>query len=393
MSTARTTPSTQLEAPFLELVDAVVVRAGVPNLSIDSLRIAAGEHLALLGPNGSGKSTFVKLITREMLPLHREQPPVRFKGRPRATLAEVKQSLGIVSSTMQDQITVHLPVVDVVAGGLFGTLGIPRQVSDADADGPRARAHKALLLLGINDLAERDVMTLSTGQARRVLIARALVHDPDTLVFDEPCTGLDPEGMYYVRSSMRQLAQRGTGIILVTHYPEDVIPEIKRIVLLKEGAVFADGPKDQLLTGQVMSELFEVPLHVRRTVGGWERPTHGPDAPPPPDGEGVAAAARSDNEPENAAPPVKPRENAASPAKPCEEDAAARGDVAAPANFPAPPGESAALPTKPCDDAGTSRNLPEPPSENAASPANSPAPACENDDAHGEEYFSLVSVY
>ena len=315
----------QPETPFLELVDAVVVRAGVPILSIDSLRIAVGEHVALLGPNGSGKSTFVKLITREILPLHREQPPVRFKGRARATLAEVKQSLGIVSSTMQDQITVHLPVVDVVAGGLFGTLGIPRQVQDAD--GPRARAHKALSLLGIDDLAERDVMTLSTGQARRVLIARALVHDPDTLVFDEPCTGLDPEGMYYVRSSMRRLAQRGTGIILVTHYPEDVIPEIKRPVLLKEGAVFADGSKDQLLTGQVMSELFEVPLHVRRTVGRLEHSTYGIAPDVPPDG-GAAAAARSGSAVENDAVSTEP-----------------------------------------------------------------PTPARKNEDAHGEEYFSLVSVY
>ena len=83
-------------------------------------------------------------------------------------------------------------------------------------------------LLGVDELAARDIMTLSTGQARRVLIARALVHDPEVLVFDEPCTGLDPEGMYYVRSSMRTLAKAGKGIVLVTHYPEDIIPEIKR---------------------------------------------------------------------------------------------------------------------------------------------------------------------
>ena len=96
-----------------------------------------------------------------------------------------------------------------------------------------------------------------------MLIARALVHDPDVLVFDEPCTGLDPEGMYYVRSSMRTLAKAGKGIVLVTHYPEDIIPEIKRVVLLKNGTVFADGSKGRLLTDGVMSELFDVPLHVQ----------------------------------------------------------------------------------------------------------------------------------
>lgn len=252
--------------PFLQLRNAVVRRAGRAILTVDAFELACGENIALLGPNGSGKSTFVKLVTREMLPLHRDEPPVLFKGRDRATLAEVKRSLGVVSSTMQEQMTVHLPVVDIVAGGLFGALGIPQAVAAADADGARDRALATMGLLGIADLAARDAMTLSTGQARRALIARALVHDPEALVFDEPCTGLDPEGMFYVRRSMRALAQAGKSIVLVTHYPEDIIPEIARLVLVKDGAVFADGPKERLLSDDTMSALFDVPLRVKRTA-------------------------------------------------------------------------------------------------------------------------------
>lgn len=252
--------------PFLQLRNAVVRRAGRAILTVDAFELACGENIALLGPNGSGKSTFVKLVTREMLPLHRDEPPVLFKGRDRATLAEVKRSLGVVSSTMQEQMTVHLPVVDIVAGGLFGALGIPQAVAAADADGARDRALATMGLLGVADLAARDAMTLSTGQARRALIARALVHDPEALVFDEPCTGLDPEGMFYVRRSMRALAQAGKSIVLVTHYPEDVIPEIARLVLVKDGAVFADGPKERLLSDDTMSALFDVPLRVKRTA-------------------------------------------------------------------------------------------------------------------------------
>lgn len=252
--------------PFLQLRNAVVRRAGRAILTVDAFELACGENIALLGPNGSGKSTFVKLVTREMLPLHRDEPPVLFKGRDRATLAEVKRSLGVVSSTMQEQMTVHLPVVDIVAGGLFGALGIPQAVAAADADGARDRALATMGLLGVADLAARDAMTLSTGQARRALIARALVHDPEALVFDEPCTGLDPEGMFYVRRSMRALAQAGKSIVLVTHYPEDVIPEIVRLVLVKDGAVFADGPKERLLSDDTMSALSGVPLRVKRTA-------------------------------------------------------------------------------------------------------------------------------
>lgn len=252
--------------PFLQLRNAVVRRAGRAILTVDAFELACGENIALLGPNGSGKSTFVKLVTREMLPLHCDEPPVLFKGRDRATLAEVKRSLGVVSSTMQEQMTVHLPVVDIVAGGLFGALGIPQAVAAADADGARDRALATMGLLGVADLAARDAMTLSTGQARRALIARALVHDPEALVFDEPCTGLDPEGMFYVRRSMRALAQAGKSIVLVTHYPEDVIPEIVRLVLVKDGAVFADGPKERLLSDDTMSALLGVPLRVKRTA-------------------------------------------------------------------------------------------------------------------------------
>ena len=252
--------------PFLQLRNAVVRRAGRVILTVDAFELACGENIALLGPNGSGKSTFVKLVTREMLPLHRDEPPVLFKGRDRATLAEVKRSLGVVSSTMQEQMTVHLPTVDIVAGGLYGALGIPQAVAAADADAARDRALATMGLLGIADLAVRDAMTLSTGQARRALIARALVHDPEALVLDEPCTGLDPEGMFYVRRSMRALAQAGKSIVLVTHYPEDVIPEIARLVLVKDGAVFADGPKESLLSDDTMSALFGVPLRVNRTA-------------------------------------------------------------------------------------------------------------------------------
>ncbi len=249
-------------APFLHLHDAVVKRAGRAILNIEDFSLAEGESMALLGPNGSGKSTFVKLMTREVVPLHREEPPVLLRGNPRPTLEEVKGCLGVVSSTMQDQITVHLPAVDVVVGGLFGALGVPRHVQTGEGD--YKQALQAMESLGIGDLANRDIMTLSTGQARRVLIARALVHDPHALVFDEPCTGLDPQGMFYVRQTMRQIAQAGRAVILVTHYPEDIIPEIDRLVFVKEGRIFASGAKEDLLADGPLSELFDVPLHVLR---------------------------------------------------------------------------------------------------------------------------------
>ena len=245
---------------------------------------------------------------------------------------------------MHDQISAHLPTADVVAGGLYGTLGVPARVDARHLHEARERAREVMELLGVDELAARDIMTLSTGQARRVLIARALVHDPDVLVFDEPCTGLDPEGMYYVRSSMRTLAKAGKGIVLVTHYPEDIIPEIKRVVLLKNGTVFADGSKDRLLTDGVMSELFDVPLHVQRMIAG--RSTE-------PATQTSHSAASPTTSPRSAVP-------------------------------------HSTLPRSVVDAASTS-SIPCASSAKSASPC---VQADENfDDAREEEYFSLVSAY
>ena len=254
------------DVPLFSLRDATVSRGGKVILHVDHFDLYEGEHVALLGPNGAGKSTFIQLLTREIAPLWREEPPMRFRGSPRPRLDQIRRTLGVVSSTMHDQVRVHLPAVDIVCGGIYGTLGIPVQVHPTEADWAASR--DALARLGIGDVADRDIMTLSTGQSRRVLVARELVRDPQVLVFDEPCTGLDPEGMYHVRETMRMLAAEGRSVVLVTHYPEDIIPDIKRVLLIKEAEIFADGPKEELLTSEVMSDLFDVPLTVEHH-GDW----------------------------------------------------------------------------------------------------------------------------
>lgn len=266
METNATSSARTPAPPLFQIHDASVVRVGTTILHVGDFSLAEGEHVALLGPNGAGKSTFIQLLTREVFPLWREEPPVLFRGQARPQLTDIKRTLGIVSSTMHDQVRVHLPVIDIVVGGLYGSLGVPLRAQVSEQD--RALAAGALERLGIAELAPRDVMTLSTGQVRRVLVARELVRDPQVLIFDEPCTGLDPEGMYHVRETMCTLAAEGRSVVLVTHYPEDVIPAIKRVLLIKDAEVFADGPKEELLTSEVMSELFGVPL-VAGEADGW----------------------------------------------------------------------------------------------------------------------------
>ena len=252
--------------PLFKIHDASVVRGGKTILHVGDFTLEEGEHVALLGPNGAGKSTFIQLLTREVMPLWREEPPVLFRGQARPRLDEIRSTLGVVSSTMHEQVRIHLPAVDIVIGGIFGTLGLPMRTEIEGEQ--RAVALDALDRLGIADVADRDVMTLSTGQVRRVLVARELVRDPSVLVFDEPCTGLDPEGMYHLRDTMRTLAAEGRSVVLVTHYPEDIIPAIGRVLLVRDAELVADGPKSEILRNDVLSELFGVPLAVDEH-DGW----------------------------------------------------------------------------------------------------------------------------
>ncbi|MDY3128884.1 MAG: ATP-binding cassette domain-containing protein [Berryella intestinalis] len=256
-------------APFICIEDAVVRRAGRAILSIDSLKIGEGESVAIIGPNGSGKSTLVGLVARTVLPLHRDNPPVVFRGQPRITLSEIRSLVGVVSSAMQEETSVHLPALDIVAGGVEGTLGLRPRMGERDVAHARRVARGCMEQIGIADFAERDMLTLSTGQARRVLIARALAGNPTALCFDEPCTGLDPEGMHYVRRTMRRVIQAGRPVVLVTHYLDDIVPEVKRVIALKGGRVFADGPKEEILTDRLMSALFDLPVLVASTQGRY----------------------------------------------------------------------------------------------------------------------------
>lgn len=257
--------------PLLELHNARVVRAGTTILSVDHLELAAGEKVAILGPNGSGKSTLVGLLTREVRPLAPgpgEPEPVCLLGEPRPDLFKVRSFVGLVSFDLQETYDVPVSVLDTVVSGYFGSVGLYRhQHPDAAM---YAHARELLEELGIGHLADRVMNTLSTGEARRALIARALVHAPEVLVLDEPCSGLDPGAAYHVRRSLSALARSGRSIVLVTHHVDDIVPEIERVIMLSGGRIFADGPAAEMLTSGRLGTLFGVPAHVEER-GGWRR--------------------------------------------------------------------------------------------------------------------------
>jgi iron complex transport system ATP-binding protein len=256
--------------PLLRLTGCVVVRDGRAILSIDDLTLNAGEHVAVLGPNGAGKSTLIRLLTRDVRPLAHDDgsPAVVLMGRERWDLTEARRFMGVVSNTLQADYVVPVTVRDTVTSGFFGSIGLYRHQVVTPA--MLARTDELLELLGIVRLASRTMDTLSTGEARRTLIARALVHDPAVLVLDEPTDGLDPNAQWHVLHAVSDIARAGHAVVLVTHHISDIVPEVTRIVMLKDGRVLEDGPKTRLLTGESLSRLFDIPAAVEER-GGWYR--------------------------------------------------------------------------------------------------------------------------
>jgi iron complex transport system ATP-binding protein len=257
--------NTNATPPLLELRNICVMRGQTPALDDFSLRIGADEHVAILGPNGCGKSTLIKTITRECYPVVRPDSAITILGEETWDVFTLRARLGIVSNDLMASCTGEANGRDVVLSGFFSSISIfPNQTVD-----PRHRelSDAALQQLGISHLAERPVCDMSSGEARRVLIARALVHNPRALLFDEPCNSLDLAAQHTVRQAMRTLAKSGIGIILVTHELPDIVPEIQRVLLMSRGRIVADGPKEEVLRVERLSELFGVKVDLARRDG------------------------------------------------------------------------------------------------------------------------------
>jgi iron complex transport system ATP-binding protein len=254
-----------MEPALVDLRNVRVVRGDNVALDDFSLRINAGEHVAILGPNGCGKSTLIKTITRECYPVIREGSSMTILGQSRWNIFELRSVLGIVSNDLMQDVTGETSGREVVLSGFFSSTRIfDHQTVEPEQ---RRRADAVLERVGISHLAERPVAEMSSGEAKRVLIARALVHDPQTLLFDEPSNSLDVFAQHGLRETMRQLAQSGIGIVLVTHHLSDVIPEINRVVLMTKGKIQADGRKQDLLNPAEISRLFEIPVDITRRDG------------------------------------------------------------------------------------------------------------------------------
>lgn len=236
-----------------------------------SLRIDEGEHSVILGANGSGKSTLIRLINCELYPSYKEEPFKReILGDERWVVSELRKHLGVVTNDLHTRFAFeggYLNGFETVLSGFFGTQGL---FGHLEVDSWQLEAAgRAMSRLGIEHLREKRLSEMSTGELRKCIVARALVHPVKAILLDEPTVGLDIKAQLDFIDMMRSLANSGTTVILVTHHIEEVFEEIKKAILIKDGTIYVSGEKKEVLNSANLSDIFNTGLEVTHSSGRY----------------------------------------------------------------------------------------------------------------------------
>jgi iron complex transport system ATP-binding protein len=255
-------------APLIEINNATVYRGDTRVFNGLTLSVKQGESTAMIGPNGAGKSTFIKLLTREVYPVVSGNSSIRILGQERPVLWDLREQIGLVSQDLQNQYLDHVPGSEIVLSGFFGSVGIYRRQELKAAH--IARADDIMHELGIAGLAKRPYMEMSTGQQRRCLLGRALIHRPHSLVLDEPTSGLDLQATFQYLELVRNFIRDGGTVLLVTHHIHEIPPGIDRVVALEDGCIVADGKKSEVITSPLMSRIFDTPIEIVSANGFFQ---------------------------------------------------------------------------------------------------------------------------
>lgn len=253
---------------FFEVRNANVWRGETLALRDFSLELRQGESVAVLGPNGAGKSTLLGLLTGELRAEARPETSCRLFGDDLWALWDIRARIGVIMPEDVRHFDDDEPGIDAVRSSFRGAFGRTRDMRFSNKETNASLA--AMKRMEVARLADREFGRLSSGEQRRILVARALVHDPPVIVLDEPSTALDFAAAIRLGGALRELPASGHTLVWVTHHPGEIPPEVERAVLLKDGRLFADGPKRRVLTSEKLSELYRVGLTVRWSKGWCE---------------------------------------------------------------------------------------------------------------------------
>ncbi len=254
--------------PVLEIEHATVYRGNTCVFTDLSFRLMEGEHAVVLGPNGAGKSTLLQLLLGGLHPVPLDRTRLRLFDEDGWNVWDIRRRIGVVSHDLQRDYLICAEGLHVVLSGFYASNDTYEYQEFGERE--HARARQVMKELGVEFLAERRFGHMSTGEQRRCLLARALVHDPPVLILDEPTSGLDVAACYHYLDLVRAQMRKGKTVLLVTHHLHEIPPEIERLVMLKEGTIVFDGGKMEGMTEDRVSAVFGHPVTLVQSHGWFQ---------------------------------------------------------------------------------------------------------------------------
>lgn len=229
-----------------------------------NLSINKGEHWVILGANGSGKSTLMKLIQSEIHPRFDKNSTKELFGKSTYSLFELRNKIGVISNDLHNYFSSKVPFLngyEVVQSGFYATFSIFK--SQDFTQEQHNKIADTMKFLEIRHLQDKKVSSMSTGELRKCIIARALIHDPEAFILDEPTVGLDIKAQINFLQMLEKIAKKSS-IILVTHHLEEIFEDIENVALIYQNTIYKSGTKDKILNSENLSKIFGIDLKINK---------------------------------------------------------------------------------------------------------------------------------
>tara|TARA_Y100001968_G_scaffold266587_1_gene256195 strand:+ start:515 stop:1318 length:804 start_codon:yes stop_codon:yes gene_type:complete len=236
-------------------------------LSNININLNYGENTLILGPNGSGKSTFLNLLNRSIYPVNTKHSSFKLFNKEIINIWDLRKNVGFLLKEMEQRVNNGVKLIDVIKSGFSGTFNsrYSKFISKREKD----KIDNLIDDWELNNIVNTEFESLSDGQKRRALLARALVFEPNILILDEPFYNLDIKSQFILNNNLNKLIDHSVNILYVTHNLESILPKTNRVLLMKEGEIIKDGRPKELINSKTLSDLYNISINVIEQKGYW----------------------------------------------------------------------------------------------------------------------------
>ncbi len=236
-------------------------------LSNINIKLNHGENTVILGPNGSGKSTFLKLFNRSIYPINSRHSSLKLFNKENINIWDLRRKIGFLFKEMEQRVIKGVSLYDLIASGFSGTFNSRYSILLTDTE--KKKIDSLINEWELDNIVDKEFNSLSDGQRRRALLARALVYEPNILILDEPFCNLDIKSNFILNKNLHHLINNSLNIVYVTHSLESILTSTNRVILIKEGKIINDGKPDKIIKSDILSDLFKISLNVIKEGDYW----------------------------------------------------------------------------------------------------------------------------